>query len=310
MKYSTWLADWMENYVIPSAKPKTVSTYYGIIENHIKPTIGEKSIEELSPLDIQRMLTTLLVQGNLRTGGGLSTGTVNLIISVIQSSLRSADELAISENTLWKRIKRPRTRERHISCFSRDEQMLIERAAKSSKDSSLFGVKLCLYTGLRLGELLALEWDDIDLERGELFVNKTCHDRYAKSGYERVVSTPKTATSQRTIPIPDGMCKLLRRERRISTSRYVISDPSGDGVRVRTYQRRFQMLQKSIGIAPHGFHSLRHTFATRALECGMDVKTLSEILGHANTAITLNRYVHSLPMHKREMMDKLSRLIV
>lgn len=115
---------------------------------------------------------------------------------------------------------------------------------------------------------------------------------------ERKTGTPKTRTSRREIPIPKQILEIMKSIRKKSNSKYVIANAASP-VSVRSYQRSFELLLKKLNIAHKGFHALRHTFATRALECGMDVKTLSEILGHKNPTITLNRYVHSLMEHKK-----------
>ena len=124
----------------------------------------------------------------------------------------------------------------------------------------------------------------------------------------RITESPKTNTSIREVPVPKQLLILIKAWKKKSYSEYVVSNGE-KGVSLRGYQRIFERLLNKIKIPHKGFHALRHTFATRALECGMDVKTLSEILGHKNTNITLNRYVHSLIEHKREMMNRVGRLI-
>ena len=126
----------------------------------------------------------------------------------------------------------------------------------------------------------------------------------------RITDTPKTASSKRAIPIPKQLLPLLKEKKRNSLSKYVIETTKGEPDGVTSYQRSFETLQKKLGIEKKGFHSLRHTFATRALECGMDVKTLSEILGHKNATVTLNRYAHSLQEHKQEMMNKVGKIFL
>lgn len=168
------------------------------------------------------------------------------------------------------------------------------------------GIILCLYTGLRIGELLALEWSDIDFSKGELTVSKTCHDAKTENGYKRITDTPKTTASRRVIPIPRQILPFLREQKKKSHSTFVVGEDKLQSV--RSYQYSFSLLLKKLGIPHRGFHALRHTFATRALECGMDVKTLSEILGHKNSVVTLNRYVHSLMPHKHDAMNRLGKL--
>lgn len=137
----------------------------------------------------------------------------------------------------------------------------------SSKKKKYMGIILCLYTGLRIGELLALTWNDIDLAKGILSVNKTCHDASINGNHVRVIDTPKTENSRRQIPLSKSMIRTIKEMKKYSQSEYIIADGK-DPVFVRSYQRTFELLLHKLSIPHKGFHSLRHTFATRALECG------------------------------------------
>ena len=162
---------------------------------------------------------------------------------------------------------------------------------------------------MRIGELLALEWSDVNLSEAELYVTKSCYDGKGEDGKLcRITGTPKTESSRRVIPIPKQLIPLLREVKKKNNSKHVVSD-GAKVITVRSYQRSFELLLKKQKISHHGFHALRHTFATRAIECGMDVKSLSEILGHKNPTITLKRYVHSFMAHKREYMNRLGKLL-
>ena len=173
----------------------------------------------------------------------------------------------------------------------------------------IFGILLCIYTGLREGELLALKWEDIDFQKGVLTVSKSCHDEKDKFGhYVRFEDTPKTSSARRVIPMPRQLLPLIKEAKKKSESEFIVLK-NNNPLSVRSYQRSFNLLQRKLKIPYRGFHSLRHTFATRALECGLDVKTLSDILGHKSPTVTLNRYVYSLMEHKRDMMNRLGKLL-
>ena len=308
MQYKYWLTEWLLNYVKPTAKTKTYNRYSDIVDHHLIPKLGDYEVEELTPLVVQKIITELLEKGNLKNGKGLSANSVNTIISVIQSSMNTAFLLGITSKYEMNKLKRPKFSEKPIECFSSEEQIKLEQAVMKDKREKMKGVIICLYTGLRIGELLALKWSDIDFKKAELTVNKSCHDGINKNGtFCRITDTPKTDTSKRIIPLPKQLIVFLREMKKNSNSEFVISGGKGKLLTVRSYQRSFELLQKRIGIERKGFHALRHTFATRAIECGMDIKSLSEILGHKNPNVTLNRYVHSLMDHKRAMMDKLGK---
>ena len=304
MKYAEWLDIWLENYIKPSVKVRTYERYALIIDKHIATDVGKYEISELSALVLQNFITKLLESGNCKTGNGLSANSVNAIISVLQSSLQTAHLIGVANEYTANKIKRPKLIERPVECFSLKEQKQIEQAVLNSKKDKLYGIILCLYSGLRIGELIALQWNDIDLTKGILTVSKSCHD--GKDGI--IIDEPKTATSRRMIPLPKQLLPILKGTKKKSDSPFVVS-ANGKPVSVRSYQRSFELLLKKLKIPHKGFHSLRHTFATRAIECGMDVKTLSEILGHKNPTVTLNRYAHSLMEHKADMMNRLGKLL-
>ena len=304
MKYIEWLNIWLNNYIKPSAKERTYIRYEQLIRTHIAPKIGGKDVNDLTPIILQSFVTELLSSGNDKTGKGLSANMVNAIISVLQNSLRTAHLLGYLREYTANMIKRPKLNERKIECFTLAEQKKIESAVFDSKKTKMFGIVLCLYTGLRIGELIALQWEDIDLQKGLLTVARSCHD--TSGGI--VSDEPKTATSRRVIPLPKQLLPKLKSIKKSSNSDFVVS-ADGNAVSVRSYQRSFELLLKRQNIVHRGFHSLRHTFATRALECGMDVKMLSEILGHKNPTVTLNRYAHSLLEHKVAMMNRLGKLL-
>lgn len=304
MKYGIWLDEWFCNYIRPSSKRRTCERYSEIIEKRLKVKLGEYELDELTPLVLQRYITELIESGNMKTGKGLAANSVNGIITVIQNSLKLAYALGTIKEYAADKIRRPKTKEKEVTCFTLSEQKKIERAALAGKKTKWLGIVVCLYMGLRIGELLALEWKDVDFQKGMLTVSKSRHEGKDENGrYAHIVESPKTVSSRRCIPLPKQILCELRMLKRKSRSLYVISNGESS-IPVRSYQRSFERLLKKLDIPHKGFHALRHTFATRALECGMDVKMLSELLGHKDPAVTLRRYVHSLMEQKKEMMNK------
>ena len=308
MKYTQWLSEWLEHYVKISSKKRTYERYQSIVVLHIVPHLGDYELTQITPLVLQKFISDIILAGNKRTGNGLSSNFVKSIISVVQNSLKTAHILGLIPEYTANRIKRPKIVEKQVECFSVAEQKKIEQYVLGSQKVKLRGIILCLYTGLRIGELLALTWNDIDFLKAKISVTKSCHDGNIDGKHCVIIDTPKTETSQRNIPLSKPILAILKDLKKASQCDYVVSDKNAS-VYVRSYQRTFELLLKKLDISHKGFHALRHTFATRAIECGMDVKSLSEILGHKNATITLNRYAHSLWEHKIEMMNKIGKLL-
>ena len=308
MKYRIWFEEWLTHYIKPSSKQRTFEQYSRAAQIHILPYLGDIELTDLTPFVLQKFITGLTENGNKRTGKGLSPNSVKTILSIVQNSLKTAHLVGYLPEYSANKIKRPKPKEKQVKCFSAWEQKKIEEAALFAKKDKYRGIILCLYTGLRIGELLALTWNDIDFEKSILSVTKTCHDGNENGKHTRIIDTPKTENSRRQIPLSKTLVKMLKEMRKKSKCEFVIADGERP-VFIRSYQRMFELFLKKLKLPHKGFHSLRHTFATRALECGMDVKSLSEILGHKNAMITLNRYAHSLWEHKAEMMNKLSKML-
>lgn len=308
MNYKIWFEEWLTHYIKPSSKQRTFEQYSKAAQIHILPYLGDIELTNLTPFILQKFITGLTENGNKRTGKGLSPNFVKTILSIVQNSLKTAHLVGYLPEYSANKIKRPKPKEKQVECFSAWEQKKIEEAALSAKKDKYRGIILCLYTGLRIGELLALTWNDIDFDKNILSVTKTCHDGNENGKHIRIIDTPKTENSRRQIPLPKTLVKMLKEMKKKSKCEFVIADGERP-VFIRSYQRMFELFLKKLKLSHKGFHSLRHTFATRALECGMDVKSLSEILGHKNAMITLNRYAHSLWEHKAEMMNKLSKML-
>ena len=302
MEYTEWLEKWLDYYVRPYVKERTYQKYKSQVDLHIIPKIGDRDMADLSAVGLQEFVVSL-------SGKGLSANSVNGVITVLKSSLKRAEMLNLVEKQYTACIQRPKSREKQVECFSKTEQRKIEAYIFEKNKPKLLGIILCLYTGLRIGELMALEWSDVDLQNGMIKISKSCHDAWKNGEYVKVIDTPKTQSSERIIPLPKQLIAYLKDWKKQATGDYVISDERRHGIPVRSYQKTFERVLNRLDIPHKGFHSLRHTFATRALECGMDVKTLSELLGHKNPTVTLKRYAHSMLEHKAEMMNRLGKLL-
>ena len=258
-------------------KARTYSRYSEMINLHIIPALGERDAEGLGRRDIIAFLAGEKKHGNKRNGGGLSASSINTMLCVLKLAFDYACEMEYTENNPCAGIKRTGTDSRRVEAFSTGEQIAVEKAVEASGDIRLHGIVLCLYTGLRIGELLGLTWEDVDLENGIITVNKTVYRGKDDAGRGcLVVDRPKTKASNRLIPLPDYVIRMLEEDLRRSGSRFVVPGKGGERMPVRTYQHLFRRLTERADVPRKGFHALRHTFATRAVESGMDIRTLAD----------------------------------
>ncbi len=300
MKLKELLELWLERYMKHTIKIRTYNRYKSICELHLIKDLGEYELDELKPNVLQDFLLK-------KIDDHYSTNTIKGIVSVLKQALRLAITLEFVDKEYCSNLKMPSSEEKEISVFTKKEQQVIESFCLNHKKRNYIGIVICLYTGIRLGELLALTWDDIDFNSNLLTINKTSYSAKVDGKTQIIVDKPKTKKSNRVIPLPNQLVKLLKIIKKESNSKYVITTRNSGIVGNRSYQRTFKFILKKVNVPYRNFHSLRHTFATNAIELGMDVKTLAEILGHTNAMITLNRYSHSLLNYKIEMMNKLGK---
>lgn len=300
MKLKELLDLWLEKYTKHMVKIRTYNRYKTICELHLKKELGDYELKDLTKPILQDYLLKLI-------NNNYSTSTIKGIVSVLKQSLRLAITLDFIDKEYVSTLKLPSNEEKEISVFNKSEQSKLENFCLTNKKANYLGIVICLYTGIRLGELLALTWDDIDFNSNLLTINKTSYSAKVNDRYQIIVDKPKTKKSIRVIPIPKELIKILKNIKKESKSKFVITTRNNGMVGNRSYQRTFEYILRKLNIKYRNFHSLRHTFATNAIELGMDVKTLAEILGHTNAMITLNRYSHSLLNYKIEMMNKLGK---
>ena len=308
--FKDWLIKWLESKK-NAIKYRTLLRYSELINLHIIKGLGDIEIKDLTLQIVQDYINTQMYSGNLNSGTGMSTSSTKTMISIIKNSIDYAVDCGILDHNKISRIKNPKSMEKYVDAFTTQDQRKIENYISTNGRRNHIGIILCLYTGLRLGELLSLKWTDIDFEHSILMINRTYSVVKNENGeYKPLISSPKTFSSHRAIPLPPFILKLLKNMRKVSNSDYIICTCKNTLVNPRSYQRTFEKITKNAGVPRKNFHALRHTFATRALENGMDVKTLSEILGHKNPMITLTRYGHSLLETKRKMINLLAKISV
>ena len=194
--------------------------------------------------------------------------------------------------------------------FDIDQQKIFERQLLHEMDTTKLGILISLHTGLRIGEICALTWENVDIIKKVIYVRTTIarvkDNSCSGTKTKLIIDAPKTKSSKRDIPISSFLLPILTTMKSSAISPYVISE-SPTFIQPRTYEYRYHKLLDSCGLESINYHSLRHTFATRCIEAGVDVKSLSEILGHSNVSITLNTYVHSSMELKRTQLEKLTK---
>ena len=312
MKLIEFLDDWLENSHKEYVKHQTYVRYKSNIDCYLRHSdIGQMELNEVTRKDVQSFVNGMKQLKGRRTGKPLSAGTINNTFIVLQSAYGYAEDYGMIDKNPCCRIRRAvsKAAETGVKCFTVAEQKKIESYIDNLKDPEYYCYLLDFYTGLRIGELCALTWDDVDFETKTLYVNKTVYSSVDDNGsWELMTDTPKTRTSVRSIPLPAHVVKILARMWKSSKSSFVCSRVNGERITPWVCRWRFDEMLKKTGVRHLNFHCIRHTFATRALENGIDVKTLAELLGHSSPAVTLNVYTHSLSDHKRSMMDKMQRV--
>ena len=282
-------------------KEATFVKYASILEKHIKPKLGGCYPLGISTGLIERFRDELLVIDEL------SPKTVKDILVLLRSVLKYT---AKQYPNVFPQIDitYPKETKKEMRVMSRDEQQNLIGYLLDDMDECKFGILLSLFTGIRIGELCALRWENISLEDRTIRINSTMQRLQDYDGETKtriIIGTPKSDTSQRTIPLTDQAAELCGRMYPRSKAAYVLTGTE-KYMEPRTLQYRLEKYTGDCGLEGVHFHTLRHTFATRCVEVGFEIKSLSEILGHASTTITLDRYVHASIELKRDNMNKLS----
>lgn len=311
-KYEYWLDEWLRIKRL-GVKESTFIRYRNTIENHIKPNLGKYPISKISTSLMEQFVSQKLQNGRKDGNGGLSPKTMSDIMVIVKESFKYAQSCGTIIVCSFDRISfKKNAQEMRVLSFS-EEQRLLSVLFKDL-DRYKLGVFICLYTGIRIGELCALQWKNISLSENTIKIEYTMqrlqNEDFNVSQKTRIIITePKSYAALRTIPLPEFVVDVIKPFAGLPNA-YVLSGECKSIIEPRTMQNRFKTYLEEGKIQDANFHALRHTFATRCIEAGFDVKTLSEILGHSSVKITLDKYVHSSMQLKRNNMEKLKPAMI
>lgn len=290
-------------------KGATEMKYDNLIDKHILPVLGSYKLLEINAFLLADFMNNKLQNGRIDRKGGLSPSYVRTIMLIVFEII----DFAVGEDMcppIKTKIRKPSIEKNELDVLDVSSQARLEKHLISKPEETNIGILISLNTGLRIGEICALKWTDIDFKRAILHVRSTVtrvKSTDSSKHTKLIIDRPKTKSSVRDIPISGTLMQILILLYENHKSEYVISEKAGF-VSPRTFEYRFHKVLNECQMPPINYHVLRHTFATRCVEFGVDVKTLSEILGHSNVSITLNTYVHSSMERKREQLEKLANV--
>lgn len=293
MLYENHLENWLQGQK-KFKKYSTYTNYYNIAHNQIIPNIGNIDVDQLDNDLLQEFILGQLDHGRVDGKGGISQKYVKDVIAVLKLSLDKEIQIQL-----------PYCPPKEVEIFEKSDQVTLINHLQSEISYKNFGILLTIHTGLRIGELCALKWSDINFDIQTLHINKTMIRTYTKEdGSKLSITAPKTRSSIRTIPLNKWIMQyavLLRG----SDDEYIITGQE-KYIEPNKYRSWYNRTLKELDLPPRKFHSLRHTFATRCIECGCDYKSLSQLLGHSNVAITMSMYVHPQMELKRKCVELLA----
>ena len=274
----------MENELRGSIKVSSWQTYTNLLKKHVLSALGELKLTAVTPGVVREWIDEM-------ENSGLAGSTVRSAYRLFAAAMKAAWEDGHIQKNPCRKIRLQKREKEEQRVLTRREQEMVKTSVADTKELPAL---LSLYTGLRLGEVCALKWADVDFEQGTITVRRTVQRVLRGAKTMLMIGTPKSLRSRRTIPVPAFLMKLLREMMTAKDGDTFIFGTATSPAEPRTVQRRFSRFMERLGIQNVHFHTLRHSFATRLLELGVDIKTVSVLLGHGSAKITLDCYAHSL----------------
>lgn len=297
-----WMDFWLEEVAKKTIKVSTFNSYKTKIENHIKPALGNILLNELSAEHLEQWVEQLKKK--------LSSNSACIVFRVLKTSLRYAEKQQYINRNIYEKVSAPKMKKKKIKALTIFEHKLLVKEAKKTREG--LPILIALETGMRIGEISGLKWKDIDMENCTISVKRTL--QRVKIYNEQEIQTqiienkPKSEASERIIPISASLLNYLTEEKRQSNSEYVVSTGEGGCLEPRTIRYQFHRLLKQVNLKGYTFHALRHSFATRCLEKGVNIAVISSLLGHSSTKMTLDIYINSSLVEERAAVEIISVL--
>lgn len=309
MPFGDWIDFWYQNYSKPKIRPTTQECYENRIYNHIIPEIGKIPLCKLTQNDLQQFYARLKKGGRRRLTEFYGEGLSDRMVRSCHTSCRTALEKAVKEGlipanpAIGCRLPPKKAKEMQVLTQEEIQRFLIQAHEEGYYEFFL----LELTTGMRRGEILGLQWKDVNFSTGELHIRR----QVVKKGAQTLISKPKTKSSMRTLILPPDMLDILAEHKKNATCEWVFPSPvkEGDPRNPASLYSKFQKILQRAQCKKVRFHDLRHTFATMALENGMDIKTLSAMIGHISAETTLNIYSHITDTMQKQAAVKIDREI-
>jgi len=285
-------------------KQSTIAAYSYILELHILPAFGGKTL--VSENDVQQFI-------NSKAAAGLSRKSIHDILVVLKMILEYANHHDLMEYKPMELHLPPQKGESKLLTMNLKEQKKLIEYVKAHLSLESLGLLICLFCGLRVGEICALKWSDLDAENNLLHIRKTLQRIYVYEGDEKhtelIYGTPKSQSSAREVPVPDRLVNALVRLRNGASDDDFLLSGRSTPIEPRVYRTFFKRLLRRAGLPDIKFHALRHSFATRCIDGQCDYKTVSSLLGHSNISTTINLYVHPNLDQKRKVVETMTKVL-